>query len=113
MSAHLHAPNEKECPYCIVVFYGFFITANDPALPRNPVVQDHVARVLAIAVRRGFTLVDELAKLVVKGEHYSEQALWIATRLGEVVGANLMQAMVNDLIAELKFKQFNQPGGKA
>jgi hypothetical protein len=96
-----------------VVFYGFFVTAHDPTQPRNPIVQDHVARVVAIATSRGFTLADDLAELVANGEYYSAQALWIATRLGEVIGVDLMQVLVGGLLAELKSKQFNPPGETA
>ncbi|MFS2007943.1 hypothetical protein ACEN9F_30485 [Duganella sp. CT11-25] len=114
MSAQHRPPGQgEECPHCIVVFYGFFITANDPTQPRNAIVQDHVARVVAIAASRGFTLADDLAELVANGEHYSAQALWIATRLGEVIGVDLMQSMVSGLLAELKSKQFNPPGETA
>lgn len=114
MSARqLQAHEREECPHCIVVFYGFFITAHDPAQPRNLIVQDHVARVVAIAASRGFTLADDLAGLVANGEHYSQQALWIATRLGEVIGVDRMQVMVGGLLAELKAKQFNEPGEQA
>lgn len=114
MSAQRHPPGQREeCPHCVVVFYGFFITANDPTQPRNPIVKDHVTRVVAIAASRGFTLADDLAELVANGEHYSAQALWIATRLGEVIGVDLMQVMADGLLAELKSKQFNPPGTQA
>lgn len=113
MIAQHRAPGQAECPHCIVVFYGFFVTANDPAQPRNAIVRDHVARIVAVAASRGFTLADDLAELVANGVHYSQQALWIATRLGEVVGVDLMQVMVGGLLAELKSKQFNTPGESA
>ncbi|CUI09807.1 hypothetical protein BN2497_14391 [Janthinobacterium sp. CG23_2] len=51
--------------------------------------------------------------MVASGEHYSESALWLATRLGEEVGTNLMQAMVDEMIADLKSKQYAQRKGTA
>lgn len=93
-----------------MVFYGFFVTAHDPAQPSNPIGQEHVARIVAVAERRGFTLADDFTDLVANCEHYSEQALRIATRLGEVVGVDLMQVMVGGLLSEFKSKQLNQPG---
>ena len=102
-----------ECPHCIAVFYGFYINAHAPGKKRNPVVQHHVAKVVGCATRRGFTHADVLATMVASGECYSESALWLATRLGEAVGANLMQAMVDEMIATLKSKQYAQRKGTA
>ncbi len=112
MSAY-HIPEGQldECPHCVTVFYAFFVAAHEPGRVRNPVVQDHVSRVVNCATRRGFTHADNLARLVANGEQLSESALWIATRLGEAVGVDLMQSMVDDMLAELKSKQFYQPTG--
>ncbi|SEN31792.1 hypothetical protein SAMN05428959_1011151 [Duganella sp. CF517] len=113
MSVQHQAPGQSDCPQCIVNFYAFFVAVHKGEAENNPIVRDHVGRVVACSARRGFTLAGDLAALVAKGEELSDSALWIATRLGEVVGAELTQSMVDDMIADLKTQQFNPPGEKA
>jgi len=111
MSAQRQAPGETECPQCIVMFYAFFVAANAPSQPDNTIVQRHVAKVVEAAALRGFTSTEVLARMVADGQEMSEQALWLATRLGEAVGVQLMQSMVGEMIAELEVKQCNQSKG--
>ncbi|MRW85384.1 hypothetical protein GJ698_14960 [Pseudoduganella sp. FT26W] len=114
MSARLLQELElEECPQCIATFYAFFVVANDPTQPRNPMVQHHVSRIVACAAARGFTHADVLAGLVGSGQQLSEQALWLGTRLGEFVGAERMQSMVDDMLADLQNKPINKSGEDA